>query len=152
MPDPIKRHISLQPLSRQHHDGLLLCWKLKKGLQKKINIVRLKAYIDWFWSSHLKSHFEFEEKSVFPILGNENELVKKALEDHRKIRSIFQSDLFTEESTALLAEEIRQHIRFEERVLFQHIEKIASTAQLALIENLHVSVTCEDWYDPFWLD
>ena len=72
MPDPIKRHISLQPLSRQHHDGLLLRWKLKKGLQKEIKLERLKAYVDWFWSSHLKSHFEFEEKS-----RNFSELLQK---------------------------------------------------------------------------
>ena len=33
---PIKRHKAIQPLSREHHQGLLLCWKIGKGFEKGI--------------------------------------------------------------------------------------------------------------------
>jgi len=39
---PIKRSIALQPLSREHHHGLLLCWKIRTGLKKGIDIDRIK--------------------------------------------------------------------------------------------------------------
>ncbi|CDF79955.1 hypothetical protein BN863_22430 [Formosa agariphila KMM 3901] len=31
---PLKRHKSLQPLSRDHHHGLLLAWKIRADLRK----------------------------------------------------------------------------------------------------------------------
>ena len=33
---PIKRSEYLKPLSRDHHQGLLLCWKIRTGLKKGI--------------------------------------------------------------------------------------------------------------------
>jgi len=39
MTTPIKRHNSLQPLSRDHHDGLLLKWKINKGISKGVEAV-----------------------------------------------------------------------------------------------------------------
>ena len=32
---PQKRHKALQPLSREHHHGLLLSWKIRSGFNKK---------------------------------------------------------------------------------------------------------------------
>ncbi|WP_332006933.1 hypothetical protein [Gaetbulibacter sp. NE] len=73
---PLKRHTALQPLSREHHHGLLLSWKLREGFKKNIDINRMKTYTDWFYSTHLIPHFDMEEKHIFPLLGNENDLVK----------------------------------------------------------------------------
>lgn len=46
MPKPIKRHTALKPLSREHHHGLLLSWKIREGLKRNIEIPRIKKYID----------------------------------------------------------------------------------------------------------
>ena len=35
-PKPQKRHKALQPLSREHHHGLLLSWKIRTGFSKDI--------------------------------------------------------------------------------------------------------------------
>jgi len=32
MNQPIKRHVALQPVSREHHYGLLLSWKIRDSL------------------------------------------------------------------------------------------------------------------------
>ncbi len=42
---PQKRHIALQPLSREHHQGLLLSWKIRKGLSRKIEFDRIQNYV-----------------------------------------------------------------------------------------------------------
>jgi len=35
---PIKRDKVLQPLSHDHHQGLLLCWKIRTGIKKGIEL------------------------------------------------------------------------------------------------------------------
>jgi hypothetical protein len=45
---PLKRAEYLKALSREHHHGLLLCWKIKTGFSKGVSISRMKLYLDWF--------------------------------------------------------------------------------------------------------
>lgn len=82
MSNPIKRNEALKPLSRDHHHGLLLCWKIRRGIKRNIAPERIKKYLDWFWKNYLKPYFETEVQYVFPVLGSENELVKQALAEH----------------------------------------------------------------------
>ena len=81
--NPIKRHKALQPLSRDHHHGLLLSWKIRQGFKNGIDPERMMVYVRWFWDAHLLRHFELEEKQIFPVLGNDNPMVKRALREHR---------------------------------------------------------------------
>jgi hypothetical protein len=77
MTPPIKRHISLQPLSRDHHDGLLLKWKINQGISKGVDISRIQKYVDWFFKEHLIPHFRIEEDHLF-ALDKESASVKQA--------------------------------------------------------------------------
>ena len=148
---PIKRSEFLKPLSREHHHGLLFCWKIRAGIQKKVEISRIKKYSDWFYQNYLVPHFEVEEKYVFPILGNENELIKKAVSEHRKMKQLFESNSEFEKNCSLIQEELEAHIRFEERVLFGEIQKIATAEQLLSIEFNHSDEKFVDnLTDPFW--
>lgn len=148
---PIKRHPVLQPLSRQHHDGLLLCWKIRRGFNQKVALKRMKRYADWFWDNHLVPHFDVEEKYIFPILGNDDKMVKRALAEHRRLKRLFADDEDVERSLSLIEEELESHIRFEERELFAKIQQKASTADYAKIQRLHDTLPhCEDWDDEFW--
>ncbi|QIH40140.1 hemerythrin domain-containing protein [Flavobacterium sp. Sr18] len=149
---PLKRAPELQPLSHDHHHGLQLCWKIRTGFSKQIEPNRIKKYTDWFFKTHLKPHFELEEKHVFPILGAENELVKKALAEHRRLKRLFKQTTDLEKSLGLIEEELDAHIRFEERILFVEIQKIATQDQLAKIKEIHTeeSFTEKD-DDPFWI-
>ncbi len=148
---PIKRHKALQPLSRQHHFGLLFSWKLRKGFSKNIAIERLQEYANWFFKHEIKPHFSDEEKYVFPILGNDNELIERALKEHRQIKRLFTDIKEPEKSLHQLEEELQAHIRFEERILFNEIQKIASPEQLEKMENIHKEPEKSvKYYDPFW--
>ena len=99
----------------------------------------------------MKPHFELEEKHVFPILGAENKLIKKALAEHRRLERLFKQTTDQEKSLGLIEEELDAHIRFEERILFVEIQKIATEDQLAIIKEIHIE---EDFVkkddDLFW--
>lgn len=148
---PLKRHVALQPLSREHHFGLLLCWKIRMGFRKNIDPKRIRVYADWFFKNHLIPHFEIEETHIFPILEQDDKLKKKALADHRRIKRLFAETEDDAKTLNKIEETVEQHIRFEERVLFPEIQKIATEAQMLHIEKTHQS---EDFIDnlddAFW--
>ena len=148
---PIKRHEALKPLSRQHHFGLLFSWKLRKGFSRDISIERIKNYADWFFEAEIKPHFKLEEAHIFPVLGTENPLIKRALKEHRRIIRLFSDRRNPEKSLNILEEELQNHIRFEERVLFNEIQKIATNKELEVIEKIHQDLNGKEEYnDPFW--
>ncbi|MEC3881858.1 hemerythrin domain-containing protein [Parapedobacter sp. 10938] len=149
---PLKRDPHLKAVSRDHHDGLLLCWKIREGFKREIDISRIKRYTDWFWASHLVDHFAIEERYIFPILGADHELVKKALSEHRRLKRLFADDTEVWRSLNLIEEELDSHIRFEERVLFNEVQKVATAEQLALVDKHHNHhALCDDWEDEFWV-
>jgi len=137
-------------LSRDHHQGLLLCWKIRKGISKGVEIERIKAYCVWFYKNHIKPHFQLEEKYIFPLLGNDHELVKKALSDHRRIRKLFEDKEDPERSISLLEEELDRHIRFEERVLFMEIQEVVSDEELKIAQKHHKDSFIDNAEDEFW--
>lgn len=148
---PQKRHKALQPLSREHHHGLLLSWKIRAGFSKNIEPKRVKIYADWFFENHLVPHFEMEEKHIFTILNNGNDLIKRALADHRRLKRLFTEEENDAKALSQIEEELDKHIRFEERVLFPEIQKVATEKQLALIEDIHQEDDFDDKIDDeFW--
>ncbi|MFS4418043.1 hemerythrin domain-containing protein [Maribacter sp. 2307ULW6-5] len=145
---PIKRHKALQGISREHHHGLLLCWKIRMGFKNGVDPERIRKYADWFYKTHLVPHFELEEKHVFPVLGKDHALVNTALGQHQNLHELFKKG----KDLALLETRLEQHIRFEERVLFKELQERATEEQLSHISKMHQEETfCENTDDPFWL-
>lgn len=134
---PIKRTPELKPFSHDHHHGLLLCWKIKTGMVKNIELKRIKEYVDWFYKNHLQEHFELEEKYIFSILEADNELVQQALKEHKRLNDLFKATTDLETNLKCIEKELEAHIRFEERVLFAEIQKSATKEQLKTIEEVH---------------
>lgn len=149
MNQPIKRHPSLQPVSREHHFGLLLCWKIRQGFRLDISPERIKSYSDWFWKNHLMAHFEVEEKYIFSVLPADDPLIIQAFSEHHRLKKLFESDDIPE-SFRLIEQELDQHIRFEERVLFNKVQQVATPEQLQLIEENHNTPFDDNWEDEFW--
>lgn len=149
---PLKRHSSLQPLSRDHHHGLLLCWKIRTGLSREVAPERVKDYADWFFAEHLLPHFELEEKHIFPLLGDkEHPMVKRALREHRRLKRLFTANENLVKNLSLIGEELTAHIRYEERVLFTELQSVATLEQLSDVERRHQGQRfVEKWEDRFW--
>src|SRR3569833_3853637 len=88
---PIKRSKELVSLSKEHHDGLLLCWKINSGLKKGNDPARNARYIVFFYVSDLCRHFIEEEKFIFPLLPAGNSLRTTAEEQHKMLRSMIDN-------------------------------------------------------------
>lgn len=116
-----------------------------------VELSRIKRYTDWFYKVHLIPHFESEERSVFPVLGSEHLLIKQALAEHALLSKLFCDHLDPENSLKQVAIELENHIRFEERILFNHIQDIATAEQLLEIERCSSDeVFVDDFSDVFW--
>lgn len=150
---PIKRHTGLQSLSREHHHGLLLCWKIRTGIKKDVSIERIKKYCDFFFKKVLIHHFNIEELHIFTLLESDDELIKKASSEHRKLKRLFMRQQSDMKTIVAIEEELEKHIRFEERVLFNKIQEEASQKQLLRIQELHktnLGWDIDSWDDKFW--
>jgi len=147
----MKRDTALQPLSREHHHALLLCWKIKTGFSKGVSAERIKAYTDWFYKNHLLKHFEMEEKYLFPILGSENKLIRQAIEEHKLLSMLFTNSSKIVDSLKQIQIELENHIRFEERILFDEIQNAATLKQFEKITHVHSKENFVDNVsDKFW--
>ena len=146
---PIKRAAELQPLSRDHHHGLLFCWKIRKGVRAGVQPERMVAYKKYFHQAHIIPHFEEEETLLFPIVGSGHPQVIQALEEHASIQQQFLQAATAEEFTKL-ANALDDHIRFEERVLFNTIQQAATAGQLTELAKHHHQELADDWADEFW--
>lgn len=152
MTKPIKRDISLQPLSRDHHHSLMLCWKIRQGFKKNIDVNRIKIYLDWFYKEQILPHFEMEEKYIFTLLDSENELTNRAITEHRRLKRLFESTTEIEKNLNQIEEELEKHIRFEERILFNEIQKTAPEEELSKIQNIHSDAKfIDNLKDLFWI-
>lgn len=152
---PIKRSSFLAPLSREHHEDLLLAWKIKEGLRKKVGHERIVHYCLWFYKHHIEDHFKKEERGFAQILGSDHPMMQTMLEDHRAMREML--DKFAEDIQVNQAELeafaglINSHVRFEERQLFNYIEKIATKDQLQKLGETLTTEKLPEWKDAFWM-
>ncbi|MGB7787041.1 MAG: hemerythrin domain-containing protein [Salinimicrobium sp.] len=154
MRQPLKRHEALKPLSKDHHHGLLLCWKIRAGRKNNIETERIRAYTDFFFESQLKPHFKFEEEEIFNLLGDDHPLVKKAKHEHARLEQLFSANTCVDRALADIEKELDAHIRFEERVLFTELQAEVSEAQLDDLKNKEDEMETpdpDDWQDKFWL-
>lgn len=147
--NPLKRNESLRNLSRDHHFGLLFCWKIRSSLNK-VELVRITNYADYFYRTHLLPHFKEEERSVFPLLGEETRLVNEAMNDHILLRRLFEDLNKNEESLSLIEKLLEKHIRFEERVLFKELQKRVSEKELMSALGEIDKPEEDTWEDKFW--
>lgn len=134
---PLERHPLLRPLSREHHHGLLLCWRIRRDLQVRTDYDKVLEECRAFFHSELLPHFAVEEEVVFPVLGTRDPLVHRAIMEHRRIARLFLRIADPRTMLGLIEDELEAHIRFEERVLFPQIQRVATSEQLDLIDRVH---------------
>jgi hemerythrin-like domain-containing protein len=154
---PIKRSSELVPLSRDHHNGLLLCWKIRQGINKGIDTDRIAAYISHVFDTELAPHFELEEQVLFSLIP-EDEKFKRASNEHLQLREIvlaLRQHKATTDTLLSFANLLESHIRYEERDLFNYIETHIQTVQLRIagemIEQAYKNACHIDWKDDFWI-
>lgn len=148
---PIKRHKALQNLSREHHDILVFALRLQKAVAKNANLNDMQAYSNWFWDAYLKAHLQLEEYQLFPLLDAQNHLVYKAKQEHIELKALFNQPAKTNLEFKQLYQLLQQHIRFEERKLFNFIQDSIDEHDLLAFKKQHQKQqTCGVWKNKFW--
>lgn len=129
----IRRHESLQPLSRHHMVGLHLALKLRRAGTKKsrLTVEEIKEEVKEFWEPDGQRHFREEEEILLPEYSNYAPLnrpeIHEMLIEHVNIRALIQQIMNTKDINISLMHQLGtlldDHIRKEERVIFPMIEK-----------------------------
>jgi hemerythrin-like domain-containing protein len=151
---PIKRNENIVKLSRDHHASLLFCWKIRQGVKHHIDLDRMINYVRYFWTQHFAPHFGEEEAFLFAPLKDDK--VQRALDDHKQIKASIETmdrlGIQDREGKLLqLADMVDEHVRYEERILFPHLELSLSDEQLTQIGTQISDEPLLDTYqDAFW--
>ncbi len=133
----MKRHLSLQPLSDDHHRALVLARHLRRSsATDAAEIESLAREVRHEFEVDLERHFCAEEDRLLPILAKRGaaELAERAADDHARLRSLVRGPW--RQDTALdIGTLLEKHVRFEERVLFPEAESLLSEDELAAVPN-----------------
>ena len=138
----MRRDRSLIPLSHQHQHGLALCVLIDRGLKKdtsRENVDKLSKMVADMAEIELLSHFQVEEDILFPtvrpLLENDT-LIDELIAQHREMERMIEA-LATQrgekrkKTLVAFGELLNQHIRSEERRLFQDIQSTVGEFRLA---------------------
>jgi len=155
---PIKRSEELQPLSRQHHNGLLFCLLLQKGLTKQADAEVMRDFIQHFWYKDLQQHFELEERYLVPLKDKYHQLepsLDRMMHEHYELKSVINEISLnpTHQSIDELRKALDSHIRFEERELFPLMEETISLQERQKIGKLlgnEKDDNCMNYSIKFW--
>lgn len=157
---PLKRDKSLIPLSREHHFGLLFCWKLRQGLKKGSDLTVMQQYVRYFWEQILFPHCQEEEWLLRRFLVPNDILRIRIEEEHRLLQwmidQIIDGKRLVPEQFETLQQDLVSHIRWEERELFPYLQKVVPQEDLqqasVLMEQHHEGEAVADSFTPeFWL-
>jgi iron-sulfur cluster repair protein YtfE (RIC family) len=140
----MKRHESLAPLSREHHEALILAQLLKKNAPIYKGLPQLPAdkarHALAFFNSHLKNHFQQEEGMLDKVMHCDRrieEITREIIAEHEQLTLLFTSLADTADIEATMDELgrlLEQHIRKEERVLFPLIQELCPENILDALE------------------
>jgi hypothetical protein len=153
---PIKRHPAIAEYSRDHHFGLMLCFKIRKGLLNSVPANRIRDYVIHCFREDLGEHFRLEEISLLPKFAADEPLRIRTVQEHEDIRALVAQleGLPEPELLKKFADHLEKHIRFEERLLFMKLQSMLSDAELWELAKDHPPKTCnadDDWKDKFWI-
>jgi hemerythrin-like domain-containing protein len=125
----MKRSAALAPLSRDHHQALVVAQRLRRATPADAAEAS-RLFLD-YWRSHGRAHFQIEEEVLLPAYAQfgdpRDEAVVRVLTDHVVIRARASAlEAAGEPALAQIHELgalLAAHVRHEERVLFPLIEE-----------------------------
>jgi iron-sulfur cluster repair protein YtfE (RIC family) len=144
---PLKRHVALQPFSRDHYAGLVQAQRLLKTARDAdspdLKDRRDKTRIGFLqaWDEEIEAHFADEEELLIPLMNKEErhqlEMDHTVLRDLAKRgRALPEEELLDPDWFQQTGSKLETHIRWEERVLFPQIqERITQEEAGALMEQ-----------------
>jgi hypothetical protein len=125
----MKRHAALLQLSREHHTALKLARQARFSCDAGVDqaIAETARAIREAFASELEPHFLAEEGDMLPALAaaGAGELVKRTLAEHAELRDLNRRLADPDSETlARFATLLNDHVRFEERELFETAQRL----------------------------
>ena len=127
----MRRSAALAPLSRDHQHALAVALTLRRADEG--GVADAVQGFAAFFEAEGRVHFRIEEEHVLPALepGEEwSAAVARVREDHAAIRAAADALPATAEEARALGQRLHDHVRFEERVLFELLERRLSPEDL----------------------
>lgn len=152
----MKRNVNLQELSRDHHHGLLLGWKIKEGIKRNAEAKEIKQYVEYFFTEALLPHFREEEELILSYLSDRDKLKIQTIKEHQEIEQLVKElnePANLQANLLEIARVLENHIRFEERTLFPYIEQYLNDSELTEIgETIREdhSIFTDNYPFQFW--
>ena len=136
---PLQRHAALAPLSRDHYTGLVQSQRLMKAADHD-DVARRQAVAAFVDASdqEIAQHFADEERLLTGLIGDDDR--QRLLREHRELTEA--ADLLRQlrkrtdpDAQALrqTGQRLRDHIRWEERELFERLQRDLPEDQLAAL-------------------
>jgi len=123
----VKRAPALVPLSREHHEALVLARRACEPDRPGADPAPLRLHVLRRWDEHFEPHFATEERVLLPALAaaGARDEAARALAEHAQLRSLI-ARLRAGEPDALApwGAALREHVQWEERQLFPLAEKL----------------------------
>ena len=132
----MKRSDALVPLSRDHHQALVVARDLRRATDESAADAA-QRFVQ-FLSRHELAHFALEESVLLPVIGAEGQgeaLARQMLEDHAFLRDALRQvraagAVPAPAALRRIGERLRDHVQMEERQLFPHLEEALSESAL----------------------
>jgi len=134
------RDKNLIPLSHQHQRALALCVRIDRA--QPIPAADLRAWqaeIEQHFEQEIKVHFSAEEQVLFPAARKFHQLiplVEDLIGEHIALRECFsqaKAQSMSTETLPAFAQHFSHHIRKEERQLFEPLQQLMSSNELAAL-------------------
>jgi iron-sulfur cluster repair protein YtfE (RIC family) len=146
----VKRHPTLVRLSDDHHQELVLARRLQRaaedGPDERLRVA--EEHVTRFFG-HTVEHFRREEEILFPLYrrhAGSTAILEQILREHmelhglaRELRAQAAVGDVPPEALAALGTLIHDHVRLEERELFEEIQRVVPADELAALEGLAAS-------------
>jgi iron-sulfur cluster repair protein YtfE (RIC family) len=131
------RDKSLIPLSHQHQRALALCVRIERA--QPVPSADLQAWqseIEQHFAQEISIHFAAEESVLFPAARHFPDLiplVEELTAEHASLRESFsqaKARRMPAESLPAFAQQLSNHIRKEERLLFERLQESMTSGEL----------------------
>lgn len=134
------RDKNLIPLSHQHQHVLALCVRLDRALQAgDVDLEAWQAEIQQIFDHEVRIHFAAEEKEIFPVaekFSQTKPLVRELRDEHVALRDLFARAAtrhLQAKDLQLFVETLAHHVRKEERLLFEELQKAMRPDELSAV-------------------
>jgi hemerythrin-like domain-containing protein len=134
------RDRSLIPLSHQHQRALALCVRIDRAQPiPGADLQTWQSEVEHIFEQEMRIHFAVEEQVLFPAARQFPELrplLEELIADHVALRDCFsqaKAQKMSAESLPAFAQQLSAHIRKEERQLFECLQKLMTSDELALL-------------------